>query len=409
MNHDDRVKIGLIGLTGYGAVIRRLLEEEKESPEGRTTIGAVFAPDADQHVETIASLKAGGATVCSSYDEVLASDVEAVWLPVPIDLHRSMAEQALSAGKAVMLEKPVAGCIDDHDAIARAAKAAGLPVGIGFQDIYRENTLPLKRRLLAGDFGTPLRASTLCLWPRSDDYYARSSWAGTVKRNGIWVLDSAINNASAHFVNLALFLLGPSDGEAAELSSLRGETLRGRPTIEYADTFSLRASLKRGIDVVVNMTHATSDHVNPRLAIDTDRGTLRVFIEGTATWTPTGGEAEPLSDCKDGRWRMARRFARLVRGEDDPDTAVADPETSRPHGVLVSAAAQACPIVPVPAEHVAFDEGGVYSINGLGAAMQRAFEERKTLSELGDVDLPLKTGSIDGLETYDHLEGLADS
>ncbi len=178
MEKDQRVRIGVVGLSGYGNVVRHLLEGEDAEADGRTRFAAVFAPDPEKHQETITRLRDGGTIICDNYEELLATDVDAVWLPVPIDLHRPMTEQALAAGKAVLLEKPVAGCIDDHDAIAQAADAAGLPVAIGFQDVYRPSTLPLKRRLLAGDFGTPKSAVVWGLWPRDDAYYGRSTWAG---------------------------------------------------------------------------------------------------------------------------------------------------------------------------------------------------------------------------------------
>jgi len=38
---------------------------------------------------------------------------------------------------------------------------------------------------------------------------------GQLQRNGAWVLDSPVQNALNHFVNLTLFLLGPSPEESA--------------------------------------------------------------------------------------------------------------------------------------------------------------------------------------------------
>ena len=404
MNANKRVTIGLVGLTGYGGEIRKLLEEEDAHEHGRTRLAAVFAPDAAQHVDTFNRLRGNGTTICDSYDDLLAAGVEAVWLPVPIDLHRPMAERALAAGKAVMLEKPVAGCIDDHDAIAGAADAAGLPVAVGFQDVYRPTTLPLKRRLLAGEFGVPKQAVVWGLWPRPDAYYARSSWAGRLSRDGAWVLDSPLSNAMAHYVNLGLFLLGPADDEAATITRLSGETLRGRPTIENADTFSLRISLANGCDTVVLLTHATDQQEHPSLAIDTNRGTIDLDFHGRATFTPAGGTPRVLDEAEAHRPAMARRFAKLVRGELDDGVGPATLATSRPHSVLVSAAAEALPVVPVDAKH---DGDGPCVIPGLADAMRRAAAARKTLGELGDSGLPLQTRSIDGLHAYAHFAGPA--
>jgi predicted dehydrogenase len=401
-----RISLGLVGLTGYGGVIRQLLEDEQQHPDGRTTLAAVFAPDADQHVETIARLQTNGATMFDSYDALLASDIEAVWLPTPIDLHRPMAEAALAAGKAVMLEKPVAGSIQDHDAIARAAEAAKLPVAVGFQDIYRPTTLALKRRLLAGDFGTPRGAVVWGLWPRDDTYYARSTWAGKLRRDGAWVLDSPIANAMAHYVNLGLFLLGPTDYAAAEPEALAGETLRGRPTIENADTFSLRLSLAGGVECVVLLTHATDDFEHPSVTIDTNRGTLRVEFNGEATFTRTGDSPEEVVREAEHRPAMARRFAQFVRNEPNDDVAVATLATSRPHSLLITAIAAGLPITPVPPEHRTQTGAGPHVVQNLGQAIRQAAKERQTLGESGGLGFNVPSGRVSGLASLNELHKL---
>ena len=95
--------------------------------------------------------------VFARWEDLLAHPAEAVWLPLPIPLHRPYTEQALAAGKAVLCEKPAAGCVQDLDAMQDAQSRAGLPVAIGFQDIYEPTTLALKRALLDGrDRGGPV-------------------------------------------------------------------------------------------------------------------------------------------------------------------------------------------------------------------------------------------------------------
>lgn len=61
--------------------------DEDTHAEGRTTLAGVFAPDAAAHAEMITELATAGVTAFDSYDELLATDLDAVWLPVPIHLH----------------------------------------------------------------------------------------------------------------------------------------------------------------------------------------------------------------------------------------------------------------------------------------------------------------------------------
>ena len=402
----QRANIGLIGLSGYGDTIRKLLLDEGAAVEGRTRLAAVFAPDADQHGETIASLLEGGTRVYDSFQAVLDDEgVDAVWLPVPIHLHRAMATAVLRAGKHLMLEKPVAGCIDDHDALAEEAKAAGRTVLVGFQDIYRPTMLDLKRRLLAGEFGTPKAASVWGLWPRSDAYYARNGWAGSLKRDNQWVLDSPLSNAMAHYVNLALYLLGPADADAAEVERVKAELWKGRREIENFDTCSLRVGLANTCDLVVTLAHATDGFVHPSVEIDTDRGTLRVEFSGATTF-----DGEPVFPPQNGRPFMAQALGQVSLGK--TTGPVATLASSRPHSVLVSAAVEAAKAVDLSSVAVTIDgmeddSGSIRSITGLAEATERAAAARQTLGEFGfrPGDIDPEPGMLNDLTAYRHFKG----
>ena len=400
MSGGDRARVGLVGLGGYAGEILRLLRAEAAASGGNVRLTHVFAPDPENHGPTLAELAAEGVAAVDSYDALLAGDVDAVWLPVPIHLHRPLAERALAAGKTVMLEKPVAGCVDDHDALT----AAGGRVLVGFQDVFLPATGDLKRRLLAGDFGTPTAAAVRGVWPRDDAYYARNGWAGALRREGAWVLDSPLSNAMAHFVNLALFLLGPTPEAAAMPTVVAAELWRARAGIENFDTCGLRVGLDDRPDLVVNYSHAATPALDPRLFIDTDRGTLDLRINGPATFTPRGESTETVGDYRMNRGHMARALGDVVLGR-APAVPVSDLTNSRPHTLLVSAVAQAARIVDVPAGRVAHD-GGLLNVAGLSDAVAAATAARRTLGEHG-VDLPTGPGRLGDLRDYRHFAGPA--
>jgi predicted dehydrogenase len=69
--------------------------------------------------------------------ELLAdSAVESVIVAVPDRLHRAVAEEALRAGKHVLIEKPLAGTIDDAEALARTVAETGLHLQVGAMKRY---------------------------------------------------------------------------------------------------------------------------------------------------------------------------------------------------------------------------------------------------------------------------------
>src|SRR5687768_13988334 len=202
------VRFGLTGLGGYAAYVADRMLDDAESDAPAAKLVAVSDPDLSRFPRRVAELRARGVAVLEDFQQLLARSVEAVWLPLPIDLHLPFTEASLRAGKAVICEKPAAGCVDDVDAMIAARDRAKLPVAIGFQDLYQPAVAQLKQRLAAGEFSRPTSATVIGCWPRSTHYFARNDWAGRCRRDGRWVMDSPANNALAHFLHLALFLLG---------------------------------------------------------------------------------------------------------------------------------------------------------------------------------------------------------
>src|SRR5688572_1839190 len=135
--HLAPVRFGLTGLGGYaGYVCDRILSDARsDHPAARLV--AVCELEPERFGRRVEDLRVAGISVVRDFAELLSRDIEAVWLPLPIDLHFPYTEAALNAGKAVLCEKPAAGCVDDVDRMIAARDRTGLPVAIGFQDMYQ--------------------------------------------------------------------------------------------------------------------------------------------------------------------------------------------------------------------------------------------------------------------------------
>lgn len=413
MKDTEPVVFGLAGLGGYAAVIGRLLEQcswpDAQGNPPVVRLAAVCDPDLGRFASKVAELRGKGVAVFDSFEKMLTAPIEAVWLPVPIDLHRPFTEQALAAGKAVMVEKPAAGSIDDLDAMIAARDRTRLPVAVGFQDIYDSQTLPIKRMLAAGTIGRIRSATLYACWPRGDDYYARASWAGRIQRNGTWVLDSPLSNALAHFVNLLLFWLGPSDYHSAVPLALEAELYRVRP-IENFDTCSIRIHLSDNRQVLVLLTHACGSTVHPRIVIHGTHGVFRWAGEHGGIVELPGGKIGPTF-THDGKARqnMVRRFAAAVRGQNCPDTPLATLEIARSHLLVVNGASEAAPIYDVPPAATtpsSCTSGPLQAILHIEAAFERCASQQKMLHESGFFRWTHPASSID-LRNYNHFRGPA--
>ena len=105
-----------------------------------------------------------GAAAATDWEAVVAMDgIDAVDVCLPTPLHRPVAEAALTAGKHVLLEKPIALSLEDADAIGDAARATGRVLMVGHVLRYMPEIVELRRRLDAGELGRPLAATALRL------------------------------------------------------------------------------------------------------------------------------------------------------------------------------------------------------------------------------------------------------
>src|SRR5690606_17750573 len=141
--------------------------------------------------------------------------------------------------------------------------------------IYDSQKIRLKRRLLEGAIGRIERVSVLGCWPRPTTYYGRNAWAGRARVESDWILDSRVNNAMAHIVNLAAFLAGPEMDRSIEPERLEAELYRAYP-IENFDTASLRVEAAGGVSLLVLMTHACSRTIDPTIVLHGTSGCCRL-------------------------------------------------------------------------------------------------------------------------------------
>lgn len=80
--------------------------------------------------------EAYGGEVLHSYEELLDSDVDAVYIPLPPALHYEWAERALKKGKHVLCEKPCTDSLSKTEALISLAKEKNLALYENYMFIY---------------------------------------------------------------------------------------------------------------------------------------------------------------------------------------------------------------------------------------------------------------------------------
>jgi predicted dehydrogenase len=78
---------------------------------------------------------------------------DAVALCTPPGTHRALAIEAMEAGKAVLVEKPLAASMDDAKAMVEAAARTGQTLAVGFNNCFRDGFILLRNMIANGALG----------------------------------------------------------------------------------------------------------------------------------------------------------------------------------------------------------------------------------------------------------------
>lgn len=127
-------------------------------------------------------------------DAVLARpDVDAVVIATPDDTHEAMAARAAAAGKAILLQKPMAADAGACARIVASARAAGVDLQVSFMHRYFEEFVAARDLVSRGEIGTltSLRVRNATPGPDWADWFFSSTRVsgGVVHQLGVHGID----------------------------------------------------------------------------------------------------------------------------------------------------------------------------------------------------------------------------
>ena len=158
------VGVAVLGVGGWGINHVRVLRDLS----GEGLIDTLVAVDINvERLRYVA--KRFKCEYSTSIDEVLKrEDVEAVIVSTPTPLHFDHALKAITAGKHVLVEKPMARSTDEARALVELADKEGLVLAVGFVERFNPGLWRVKEMVKKGEIGTVLRASSkrLSRWPK---------------------------------------------------------------------------------------------------------------------------------------------------------------------------------------------------------------------------------------------------
>jgi predicted dehydrogenase len=255
------VTIALVGIGGHGNYyLDHLFQAPAEYPF-RLVAGIDPSPSHCRYLERLHKEKIPIYADASQFYAEGSADL--VIIAAPIHSHAALTCQALAHGAHVLCEKPVAATVQDAYAMLNAEIRTQRFTAIGYQWSFSDAIQALKRDMLAGEFGCPLRMKTKVFWPRLRKYFYRADWAGKQKASdGRWILDSPVNNAAAHYLHNMLYLLGSTRESSAWPVDIQAELYRANTTENY-DAAALRCHTEEGAEILFYTAHCVSVNIGP--------------------------------------------------------------------------------------------------------------------------------------------------
>jgi UDP-N-acetylglucosamine 3-dehydrogenase len=305
------MKVGVIGV----GIMGRRQAEVYSGLEGVEL--AAIADPCDEKLEEVGNAF-GVAERHRDYRDLLANtEIDAVSICTPDDLHRSPAVESAEAKKGILLEKPIATSIEDAEAIISAVKKNRVRFMVGFTARFMKPFDRVKDQLLKGDIGEPLCARID--WYNRSDSYARSNLVDGVfppKR------DSVISFLGSHPIDLLIWYLGAVERVYCEADTFTWGRDQGGPF----DSAVITLRFTSGAIALVRTfwsTGGTPFRVRCELELLGRNGMIQcsTLDESFKIYSTGKGYELPISyDWKSGVTKELSYFIECLRQEKDPMT-----------------------------------------------------------------------------------------
>ena len=210
-----------LGIIGYGIMGERLLRAAHARPDGAVSVCGVWDPS------PAAMTRLAEAFPQTPRPEGVAALIEAcdcVYVAAPPASHLDHARAALSAGKALFCEKPLAVDVDQARAFVRDADAAGMRAAVNFPFASSLAVDQLEAWMADGTLGALNEADIevgFAAWPRPWQEDA-AAWLDRRLQGGF------TREVLSHFLFLALRLVGPRDARSRQRALPGGRRQRAR-------------------------------------------------------------------------------------------------------------------------------------------------------------------------------------
>jgi len=285
------------------------IREEDETQNGQSRLSSSPASEPDLQRPR----------VISDYKELFSSQIDFVTIATESGNHYKNTIDFLSAGKHVLVEKPMALSSEHMDQMIALSREKKLKIAVCVQNRFNPPVQELRKAIDSGKFGRVFTATARILWNRNEEYYKQASWRGT------WAMDGGtIMNQCAHNIDLLQWMLG---GEVQEIVAMTENY--NHPYIETEDFGAAIVRFKNGsIGIIEGTANVYPRNLEETLSVFGEKGTVvlgGLAVNKIQTWKFEGEESHPFMDLPDpdtvygsGHITVFKDFARAIIDDREP-------------------------------------------------------------------------------------------
>jgi UDP-N-acetyl-2-amino-2-deoxyglucuronate dehydrogenase len=274
------VELVRFGIIGCGAI-------SKKHGEAISRIdGAKLVAAADLVEENVRQfVSAYGGKSYEDYRDLLQdTNVDAVIIATPSGLHAKMGQDALDAGKHVLVEKPLAMCADDADRLIKKAQEVKRCLGTVHPNRYYATSEMIHKAIQDGRFGKLSHGVATVRWNRTQKYYDEAPWRKTREMDG-----GVLLNQAWHALDLLLWFMGP-------VAKVQGMTSKRLHDTETEDIALVTLEFESGaLGLVEATTNVYPRNLEQTVSVFGEKGTVVLGgrrIDAVRVWRVEGEQDE---------------------------------------------------------------------------------------------------------------------
>ncbi len=236
----------------------------------------------------------GIANVVSDYAEAIASDVDAVYNPLPISLHKKWAIRSMREGKHVLCEKPMALDSGEVEEMAAVADETGMILMEAFHYRYHPLMATVLEIIGSGEIGTLRSLNGVFTAPIIDKSDIRRQYTlggGATMDLGCYPIHwvRTVAGSEPEVVSAMSTVAADDAGGAAIDETMTADLRFGDITATITCSMHVEAPFEASLEIQgsegrIEVDNLIAPHIGNTVRVITDAQTTETQIEGPSTY-----------------------------------------------------------------------------------------------------------------------------